>query len=57
MRTTIKVNGKRISKKAAIEQYGKERIENRIKDAIESYYEDPMELCTWMDGMEIKVSE
>lgn len=56
MKVTIKVNGKKISKKAAIEKYGKERIENRINESIESYYEDPMQLNTWMDGMEIIVS-
>lgn len=56
MKTTIKVNGKKISKKAAIEQYGKERIETRIKESIEAYNEDPMELNTWMDGMEIIIS-
>lgn len=53
MRVEIRVNGKRISKKTAIEHYGKERIEARIKEAIESYLIDPLELCSWMDGMEI----
>lgn len=55
MTITIKVNDKKISKKAAIETYGKEKIENRIAEAIEAHYEDPMELSTWMDGMEIIV--
>lgn len=53
MKVTIKVNGKRISKKAAEEKYGKEKIAQRIQDAKESYFEDPLELNTWMDGMEI----
>lgn len=57
MKTTIKVNGKKISKKAAIEKFGKERIEARIKESIEAHYEDPMGLCTWMDGMEIIINE
>lgn len=57
MKTTIKVNGKKISKKAAIEKFGKERVEARIKESIEAHYEDPMELCTWMDGMEIVINE
>lgn len=57
MKTTIKLNGKKISKKAAVEKFGKERIESRIKESIEAYYEDPMELNTWMDGMEIIISE
>lgn len=53
MKTTIKVNGKKISKKAAIEKFGKERVESRIKEAKESFFKDPYELNTWMDGMEI----
>lgn len=56
MKVTIKVNGKRISKKAAEEKYGKERIAQRIKDAKDAYIEDPLELNTWMDGMEIIIS-
>lgn len=55
MKIIILVNGKQISKKVAADKFGKERIENRIKDAIEHYTEDPLEPSTWMDGMEIKV--
>jgi hypothetical protein len=56
MKTTIKVNGKKISKKAAIEKYGKELIERRIKDAKEGFMNDPYEIQSWMDGMEISFS-
>lgn len=57
MRVEIKVNGKKISKKAAFEKFGKERVENRIQEAIEEYYNDPYTLVDWMDGMAIKVYE
>lgn len=56
MKTTIKVNGKRISKKAAEERYGKERIAQRIAEAKQAFIEDPYELSSWMDGMEITIS-
>jgi hypothetical protein len=36
---------------------GKERLDQRIKDAKESYYEDPFQVVSWMDGMEIIVTE
>jgi hypothetical protein len=57
MTILIKVNNKKISKKKAIEQFGAARIEARINEAIEAYYDDPLELCTWMDGMEIIISQ
>ena len=57
MTVTIKMNGKRISKKAAAEKIGKERLEARIKEAIADHYEDPYQQETWMDGMEIVVTE
>ena len=31
-----------------------ERIDNRIKEAKESFINDPYELNSWMDGMEIE---
>ena len=31
MKTIIKVNGKKVSKKAAVEKFGKERVESRIE--------------------------
>lgn len=57
MKIEIRVNNKKISRKKAIEEYGKEIIKKRIQEAIDSYYDDPMELCSWMDGMTIKVIE
>lgn len=49
----IKMNGKKITKKAAAELIGKERLEARIQEAREAHQADPWELITWMDGMEI----
>lgn len=57
MTVTIRMNGSKISKKAATEKIGKERLEERIKEAKEGYYEDPFETASWMDGMEIVVTE
>ncbi len=57
MRTRIEYKGKKITKKEAAELIGKERLEERIKDAKEGYYEDPFQTASWMDGMEIIVTE
>jgi hypothetical protein len=57
MRVRIELNGSRITKKEAAELIGKERLEERIKDAKEGYYEDPFQTASWMDGMEIIVTE
>lgn len=57
MTVTIRMNGSKISKKAAAEQIGKERLEERIKEAKEGYFEDPFATASWMDGMEIVVTE
>ena len=54
MKTIIKLNGKKTSKKKAIELFGKEKVENRIKEAKESFMNDPYEINSWMDGMEIE---
>ena len=54
MKTIIKLNGKKISKKKAVELFGKEKVENRIKEAKESFMNDPYEINSWMDGMEIE---
>ena len=58
MKTTIKINGKRISKKDAVARYGKERIEKRIKAAIDwnrQIFPGKLGCATssWMDGMTI----
>lgn len=57
MTVTIRMNGSKISKKAAAEKIGKERLEERIKEAKEGYFEDPLQIESWMDGMEIVVTE
>ena len=57
MRTRIEYKGKKITKKEAAELIGEERLEERIKDAKEGYYEDPFQTASWMDGMEIIVTE
>ncbi len=49
----IKMNGKKITKKAAAELIGKEKLEARIQEAREAHQADPWELISWMDGMEI----
>ncbi len=54
MKTIMTVNGKKISKKAAEERFGKETVTRRIREAREIFMEDPMILAEWMDGMTIK---
>ena len=49
----ININGKKITRKAAAELIGKERLEARIQEAREAHQADPWELISWMDGMEI----
>lgn len=53
MKTIIRVHGKKITKKAAIEKYGKAKVESRIAEAKEGFMNDPYEMQSWMDGMEI----
>lgn len=50
------VNGEEITEKEADKRFGEERMNERLEDAMESYFEDPMQLNTWMDGLEIKIS-
>lgn len=50
------VNGKEITEKEADQRFGEERMNERLEDAMESYFEDPMTLNTWMDGLEIRIS-
>ena len=57
MRVEIRVNGKKISRKKANEEYGKERMDKRVIEAHKSHLEDPLELCSWMDGMSIRIIE
>ena len=53
MKIRIYLNGKKISKKKAKELIGEKRLVERIKEATESFYEDPYEQNIWMDGMMI----
>lgn len=57
MTITIKLNGKRISLKKAKELVGEKTMAERIAEAKDAYWDDPFELCVWMDGMEIIVRE
>lgn len=50
MKTTITLNNKKISKKKAIELFGKESIERKIKEAKEAFINDPYELSSWYMG-------
>ena len=54
MRARIYLNGKRITKKKARELFGNEKVEKRIKEAEESFVNDPYEEISRMDGMEIR---
>lgn len=54
MRTRIYLNGKKITKKKAVELFGNEKVKRRIKEAKESFMNDPYEEISWMDGMEIR---
>ena len=58
MRIVIKMNGKKISKKKAMELIGSERLAKRIDDVfsdINSGNYDPYEVPHWMDGMSIEI--
>lgn len=57
MKVRIEMKGSKITKKEAAKLIGEERLEERIKDAKEGYYEDPFQTASWMDGMEIIVTE
>lgn len=50
MRTIITLDGKKISKKAACEMFGKEELESRLKEAKAAFFEDPDEECSWWMG-------
>ncbi|MDY6334072.1 MAG: hypothetical protein SPL56_04650 [Lachnospiraceae bacterium] len=50
MRTIITLNGKRISKKAAYEIFGKEEIDRKLREAKQSFIEDPLEEISWWVG-------
>jgi len=50
MRTIIALDGKKISKKAACEMFGKEDMDKRIKEAREAFFEEPNEEISWWMG-------
>lgn len=50
-------NQKKISRKKAVEIFGKDKMKKRHEEAMESYMEDPLTLIEWMDGLEIKVAD
>ena len=53
MRTIIELNGKKISKKAASEKFGKEELERMIQEAKEAFAEAPLEETSWGMGEEM----
>ncbi|MGJ0689017.1 hypothetical protein ACR74Z_04160 [Veillonella seminalis] len=44
------MDGKKISKKAACEQFGKEDMERKIKEAKQTFMEDPWVENSWWMG-------
>ena len=50
MRTVITLDGKKISKKAACEQFGREDMERKIKEAKKTFMEDPWVENSWWMG-------
>lgn len=57
MTITILVKGKKISREDAEKQFGKERVERRILEAVEEHCLDPLTCNEWMDGMEIRIED
>lgn len=57
MRTNMMLDGKKISKKKACEVLGKECVETFIKEAKESFYEDPYQELSWWTGRGMLVIE
>lgn len=50
MKTIIRLNEKKISKKAAADRFGKELIEKYISEAWEGFKIDPQEEQSWYIG-------
>lgn len=48
MKTKFYLNGKKITKKAAIELLSKEKFERFISEAKETFFEDPYIANEWM---------
>jgi len=47
------LNNKKVSRKALEEKHGKAKVAQRIKEAKETWSEDPYIEVSWMDGMRI----
>ena len=50
MKTNIYLNGKKISKKQAIEKVGEERLKRMINEAKEEFKQDPYTDNSWFIG-------
>ncbi len=42
MKTTLYLNGKKVTRKQIVELIGKDSLDRRIKDATETFREDPL---------------
>ena len=51
MRTIIELDGRKISKKAASEKFGKDEMDRMIREAKEAFAEDPLEETSWWMGV------
>ena len=54
METLFYYNGEKITKKKAIDLFGKNKLNTRIEDAKETFREDPNIQIEWMDGLRIE---
>ena len=50
MRIIIELDGRKISKKAASEKFGKEEMDRMIREAKKAFAEDPLEETSWWMG-------
>ena len=50
MKTKFYLNGKQITKKAAAEMLGRERLNRMIEEAKETFFEDPYIANDWFIG-------
>lgn len=50
MKTIIELDGRKISKKAASEKFGKEEMDRMIREAKKAFAEDPLEETSWWMG-------
>lgn len=50
MKTSIYLNGKKVTKKLAAEKLGKDTLDRYIKEAAQGFREDPYEQQSWYTG-------